>query len=164
MKEKKLKIEVREMEIEDIPAIFALGEKLFTAEKWSNLYRTWDEYELLERYISDREFCFIAEDEQGKLVGFIVGSVIEKRRSAWIYGYINWIGVDIDCKNLGIGKKLLDKLTSVFIENGVRLMLMDTEAENSDALRFFRKNGFGNEVEHIYLFKNLTEYKRKKKK
>ena len=41
---------VREMELEDLPKVFALGERLFTAEKWPNLYRTWDEYEVIELF------------------------------------------------------------------------------------------------------------------
>ena len=33
---------IREMELDDLPAVFKLGERLFTAEKQPNLYRTWD--------------------------------------------------------------------------------------------------------------------------
>jgi len=44
---------IREMSLQDLPAIFALGERLFPADKWPALYRTWDEYELAVHFASD---------------------------------------------------------------------------------------------------------------
>lgn len=46
------------------------------------------------------------------------------------------------------------------------MMLVDTEAENHEALRFFKKQGFGHEIEHTFLSRNLTthpDYLKKKK-
>ncbi|MBU0727207.1 GNAT family N-acetyltransferase [Patescibacteria group bacterium] len=150
-------VEVREMELDDIPSVFSLGESLFTAEKWPTLYRTWDQYELVGFFESDGEFCFVAEFED-KIVGFILGTLIEKRRSAWIYGYVAWLGVSEKHKKMGIGSKLLKKLTEVFIENGARMMLVDTDPENENAIKFFKKNDFEHEVPHVYLSKNLSEH------
>ena len=39
-------LEIREMDIDDLATVFHLGEQLFTAEKWPNLYRSWDVYDL----------------------------------------------------------------------------------------------------------------------
>jgi ribosomal protein S18 acetylase RimI-like enzyme len=150
-------IEIREMVLNDLPSVFALGEQLFTAEKWSNLYRTWDEFELLSTFSTDKELCLVAEKNE-KIVGFILGSLIEKPRSAWVYGYMEWIGVDPEVKSRGIGTKLLNKLTDLFIKHGARMMLVDTELENQDALLFFKKMGFGNETKHIFLSRNLTSH------
>jgi ribosomal protein S18 acetylase RimI-like enzyme len=154
------------MELEDLPPVYALGEALFTAEQWPSLHRTWDEYEPVELFSSDGEFCFVAE-EDGKLVGFILGTLIEKRNSAWTYGYVLWLGVDPNRKGRGIASRLLNKLTEVFIESGARMMLFDTDAENEPALRFFKHHGFGGEVQHVYMSKNLTSlpsYQRRRSK
>ncbi len=156
-------IEISEMQLEDLPIVFALGESLFTAEKWQNLYRTWDEYDLIYRFASDGEFCLVAEHE-GKLIGFALGSMIEKRRSAWRYGYLEWLGVTPEAKRTGIGSKLFDELTELFIENGARIMIVDTELENTGALAFFRRQGFDQEVEHIYLSRNLSDHPSYKKR
>ncbi len=150
-------IEIRQMELDDLPACFAIGEDIFTAEKWPNLYRTWDEYELLDSYASDGELCLVAEIG-GKIAGFALGTLIEKRRSAWIYGYLEWIGVRPDIKRSGVGTRLFKRLTELFIERGARMMLVDTEAENHEARQFFRKQGFGNETKHIFLNRNLTTH------
>jgi len=145
------------MELDDLPAVFALGERLFTAQKLPTLYRTWDEYELLTAYASDGDFCLVGEVD-GKVVGFALGTIMEKRRSAWSYGWLQWLGVDPEMKGRGVGRRLLNVLTELFIENGARMMLLDTEADNYDALRFFRNHGFGSEIEHVYLSRNLTDH------
>jgi ribosomal protein S18 acetylase RimI-like enzyme len=157
-------LEIREMELDDLATVFHLGEQLFTAEKWPNLYRSWDVYDLLMLFTSDGEFCLVAELEE-RIVGFALGSFLEKNRSAWRYGYLEWLGVDPLMKGRGIGKRLLNRLTDIFIENVARMMLVDTEMENVDAIRFFKNQGFGHDVAHVYMSRNLTthpDYVRKK--
>lgn len=148
-------IEVRELELEDLPAVYALGEKVFTADRWPTLYRTWDEYEAVGMFTSDGEFCFVAEQDK-RLVGFALGSLIEKRRSAWTYGYLTWLAIDPKRKRSGIATRLIEELTEAFIRAGARMMLVDTDAENDDAIAFFERHGFGQAAPHVYLSKNLT--------
>ena len=159
-------IEVREMELEDLAAVFHLGERVFTSDRWPNLYRTWDEYEIVGFFMSDGETCFVAEME-GKVVGFILGTMIEKRRSAWAYGYVVWLGVDPGVGRRGIGGRLLRKLHHRFIEMGARIAIVDTAADNKQAIGFFEREGFGQVEDHIYMSMNLThlpEYQRMKQK
>ena len=161
-------VAVRTMELEDMPRVFALGEKLFTAEKWPVLYRTWDEYEIVELFASDGEYCLVAEtDDEGSppdtVVGFALGALIEKRHSAWSYGYLLWMGVDPDLKGRGVGRRMLQVLTDRFLEAGARMMLVDTAADNEGALAFFRGQGFGHELGHVYLTRNLAQEAKAKK-
>jgi N-acetylglutamate synthase-like GNAT family acetyltransferase len=93
-----------------------------------------------------------------RIIGFALGCMLEKPRSAWRYGYLEWLGVDPSMKGKGIGKRLLNRLTDIFIEHGARMMLVDTEMENVDAIRFFRNQGFGNDVPHVYMSRNLTTH------
>ena len=148
-------IEIREMELEDIPAVYALGEAVFTADKWPSLYRTWDEYEPVGLFTSDGEFCFVAEDD-GRVVGFALGSLIDKRKSAWSYGYLTWLAVDPTRKRGGIASQLMEAITEAYLKAGARMMIVDTDAENEPAIHFFRRHGFGNVDRHVYLSKNLT--------
>lgn len=148
---------IREMELDDISTVYNLGERLFTAKKWQTLYRTWDEYELVDFFLSDGEYCLIAEQNEA-IAGFILGTLIEKRRSAWAYGYVVWLGVTPETKGRGIGTKLLARITEIFIRNGARMMLADTELDNTAAVRFFEKEGFGNTVQHVYFSKNLSTH------
>lgn len=41
----------------------------------------------MELFGSDSEFCQVAEYE-GRVVGFVMGTTISKRRSSWRYGYL----------------------------------------------------------------------------
>lgn len=155
-------VEVREMELEDLPAVYALGESVFTADRWPSLYRTWDEYEAVGLFYSDGEFCFVAEHDD-RLAGFALGSLIDKRNTAWSYGYLTWLAVDPQLKRGGIGTQLIGAITEAFIRAGARMMIADTDADNTPAIKLFRKHDFLREDLHVYLSKNLTghrEYRR----
>jgi ribosomal protein S18 acetylase RimI-like enzyme len=147
------------MEIDDIAAVFHLGEELFTARQVPNLYRTWDEYEVISLYQSDPEFCLVAEVNE-RIVGFASGTTITKPRSAWKYGYLVWLGVDPAFQGMGVAEKLFHAFREAMLEEGVRMLLVDSEADNLPALHFFRKMGFGNPQEHIYLSLNLASQQR----
>ncbi len=147
------------MELRDIPPVFELGTRLFTADKLPTLYRSWDEHELTTLFGTDEETCLVAEAE-GQIVGFALGRMMEKPRSAWRYGWLLWLGVEPRCKRRGVALRLLNHLTARFIDRDVRMMLVDTDAQNHGALAFFRKNGFGQEIRHIYLSRNLENHPR----
>jgi len=149
-------IKIRPMEVDDLAPVFHLGEKLFTAATAPNLYRTWDKYEVVGLYHSDSEFCFVAEIGH-QLVGFVLGTVITKTKSAWKYGHLIWMGVDPAFTRRGIADRLANHFLEIMLDEGVRMLIVDTEADNLPALKFFRKMGFGNPQEHIYLTMNLSD-------
>ena len=160
-KKKRNNINIREMTIDDLPLVFHLGERLFTREV-PNLYRNWDEYEVLGTYYDDPEYCLVAE-QTGEVVGFVLGTTIEKPRSAWKYGYLIWMGVSPEQQGNGIGERLFSRFQEVMLEEGVRMILMDTEANNNAALNFFKKLGFGKPEDHVYLSLNISKQQRELK-
>ncbi len=154
LKKRRTAATVRQMEIDDLAAVFHLGERLFTAREAPNLYRTWDEYEVVSLFQSDAEFCLVAEEDD-QIVGFALGTTVTKSHSAWKYGYLVWLGIDPTYHGQGIASKLFYRFRDLMLANGARILLVDTEADNLPALYFFRKMGFGNPQEHIYLSLNL---------
>ena len=148
-------LEIREMEIDDLPLVFHMGEKLFTSKNVPNLYRSWDEYEVVGLFHSDSEYCFVAELD-GVIAGFVLGTTITKQRSAWKYGYLVWMGVDPAFQRVRVGETLFRRFRASMLEAGVRMMLVDTEADNEPALRFFERMGFGNHEAHVYMTLNLS--------
>ncbi|MEI7728984.1 MAG: N-acetyltransferase [Verrucomicrobiota bacterium] len=148
---------IREMRLEDIPAVFELGQKIFTAEKLPTLYRSWDDHELAQLFSAEGDLCLVAE-KAGRILGFALGRVMEKPQSAWRYGWLLWLGVEPSQKGRGVAKRLVTQLTDLFVQKEARIMLVDTDEDNSDALLFFRKSGFGQEIKHVYLSKNLDDY------
>ena len=94
------------------------------------------------------------------IVGFALGAIMKKPRSAWRYGWVEWLGVAPRFKRRGVASRLLARLTEMFIARDVRIMLVDTDVENHDALAFFRKQGFDQELRHVYLSLNLENHPR----
>jgi len=161
-KKKRINIEVRQLEIDDLADVFHLGERIFTAREVPNLYRTWDEYEVINLFQSDPEFCLVAELDD-KIVGFILGTTIEKTHSAWKYGHLVWLGIEPEFQKQGIAVKLFKHFRDLMLESGVRMLLVDSEADNLPALHFFKKMGFGHPQQHIYMTLNLSGQKRRTK-
>ena len=152
---------VRPMTIDDLAKVFHLGEELFTAETFPTLYRTWDEYEVLSFFQDDPEFCFVAENEEdGRILGFVLGTTIHKRKSSWSYGYLVWLGIAKDASGQGVATKLFNTFKDCMEEEGVRMLMIDTEADNDPALSFFRKQGFGSDRGHIFLSMKMDPAKR----
>jgi ribosomal protein S18 acetylase RimI-like enzyme len=146
---------VRQMEIDDISTVYHLGERLFTSEEFPILYRTWDPYEVSIHFTTDPDYCLVAEAD-GKVAGFIMGTTIEKEGTAWKkYGYVSWIGVDEAFQRSNLGHRLYRKLEERLRRDGVRMMIVDTEADNQEAIAFFQDMGFSLSSEYVWLAKTL---------
>ena len=156
-------IDIRQMTIDDMAAVFHLGELLFTSDFSPSMYRTWDEYEITTLFNSDSDLCLVAELNE-EIVGFALGTTVEKSNSAWKYGYLVWIGVRPKLQQGGTGVKLFDELRQRMKEQGVRMIIIDTDADNEAGIRFFKKLGFGHIQEHVYMTLNLSRSHKKKKK
>jgi len=157
-------IEIRQMEIDDIPAVYHLGEKLFTSEDSPMLYRTWDPYEVVECFASDPEYCLVGE-ASGKIVGFLLATTFEKEGTAWKkYGYVSWMGIDETLQRANLGRRLYRRVEEVLQDDGVRMMIADTEGDNDRAIAFFKAMGFSPRSEHVWLAKTLQRPTKKRGK
>ena len=151
----KPKITIRQMEIDDVPSVYHLGELLFTSEESPFLYRTWDPYEVTDYFSSDPDYCLVAESG-GAIVGFMLATTIEKEGTAWKrYGYIAWMGIDEAYQRRNLGRRIYKKLEEVLLEDGVRMVIADTDGDNAEAIGFFESIGFSPSSEHVWLAKTL---------
>ncbi|KAL7573209.1 hypothetical protein ACA910_018863 [Epithemia clementina (nom. ined.)] len=60
-KKKKNSITIRPMQLRDLATVYQLGNQIFTASEFPNMYRTWDDYAVAGNYEGSAEFCFVAE-------------------------------------------------------------------------------------------------------
>jgi ribosomal protein S18 acetylase RimI-like enzyme len=158
---------VRTMEIGDLAAVYELGAESFKAGKWPMLYRNWDEYEVTTLFNTDGDYCLVAENDDfdekihqsdERIVGFVLGSVLSKSGSAWSYGYIIWLCSHENWAREGVASDLVDTLVEKMVEEeGVRILMADTDPDNHRAVRFFTKKGFSDQKPHMYLSSNLEQ-------
>lgn len=154
---------VRTMEIEDLAGVYQLGAMNFKADLWPMLYRSWDEYEVTTLFNTDGDYCLVAENDdwvegskEQRIVGFVLGTVISKPGSAWSYGYVLWLCSHDLWAREGVAGKLVDKLVEIMVEeDGIRIIMADTDPDNHRAVRFFSKKGFSDTKPHLYLSSNL---------
>ena len=156
-KKRRIETEIRQMEIDDVSAVYHLGEELFTSEDFPILYRTWDAYEVADYFTSDPDYCLVAETN-GKIVGFILANTIEKEGTAWKkYGYVSWIGVNQEYQRSNLGQRLYRRLEDRLEEDGVRMVIADTDADNEKAISFFKALGFSIRADHVWMAKTLKK-------
>jgi ribosomal protein S18 acetylase RimI-like enzyme len=161
--DKDAQLDIRDMTIDDFASVFHLGEQLFTSEYSASMYRTWDEYEITTLYNSDSELCLVAEIDR-EIVGFALGTTVEKSNSAWKYGYLVWIGVRQGIQKKGVGDGLFHEIKKRMVEQGVRMVIIDTDADNEAGIHFFKKHGFNNIQKHVYMTLNLAKKTRNRKR
>jgi ribosomal protein S18 acetylase RimI-like enzyme len=79
-------ISVREMRVDDISAVYRLGNRLFQNHQASTLYRTWDAYEVTNNFNQDPHLTLVAESRKEKILGFALGTTYENESGGWKYG------------------------------------------------------------------------------
>lgn len=151
---KEEEISIRSMTIDDLPRVFHIGEEIFTSERFPLMYRTWDQFEIASLYTTDAEFCVVAERNK-KVIGFAMATTIRKPRSAWKYGYVVWLGVKRRYHRHGIGERLYREVERRLEQAGIRMIIVDVEQGNDEALKFFEKMGFTTKKEFIWMTKTL---------
>ena len=57
-------------------------------------------------------------------------------------GHIGLVAVDIDCQHQGIGGKIMSTLDGYLFDLGVKTLEVPTQKANTDACRWYEKNGF----------------------
>ena len=67
-----------------------------------------------------------------------------------------WLGVRKDIQKGGIGQALFRELKRRMQDQGVRMIIVDTAADNESAISFFRKQGFDRVEQHVYMSLNLS--------
>lgn len=83
---------------------------------------------------------------QSRIVGFIFGSITEKRKREHSCGLLGWVGVAPSHQRRNIGTVLAHKLFEAFLEDGISLIVADTPMENTPAIQFLHRMGFATPV------------------
>ena len=162
---------IRPMKMQDVAPVYHLGNVIFTASEYPNMYRTWDDFAVVENYEGSSEFCFVVEkvahdDDDGNegesannnkdIIGFLLGETVTKA-ALETRGYIQWVAVLPPYRRMGIATSLIQQFTQVAQEQDVTLLIADTPADNEPAIRMFEKAGLCYKTDHVYLTCQLRD-------
>lgn len=77
---------IRPMQMKDVAAVYRLGNSIFTASEFPNMYRTWDDFAVVANFAGSSEFCFVvlggknAGDDEDEIIGFLLGDSMTKSK------------------------------------------------------------------------------------
>ena len=133
-------IKIRLMKADDFDAVVGIDEKVLkTARpeyyemKFEKLFRSKD-------YIPT---SLVAQEEGGKVVGFVMGELFLGEYGIFQeVATLDTIGVDPDCQQKGIGKQLMKELMDHLRELGVQKIHTLVDWNDSRLVEFFRANEF----------------------
>lgn len=90
--------------------------------------------------------------ENGKLLGYVEGT-LEKWNQR--YRISNICIFDADKRHCGIGTKLMNVILNEAEKSGARMVVLETQTCNENAIAFYKKNGFDIIGFDLYAYSNI---------
>lgn len=155
------KVTIREVQLDDIPAVYRLGHQLFHNPKLSTLYRTWNAHEITNNFNQNPRLSLVAASN-GRIAGFALGTTYEKESGGWRYGHLLWMGVSSRWQRSGIGRQLYHEMERRMHQDGVRMVLINAPRSNTGAIRFFKRMGYGKPETEVWMSKVIQRTRKNK--
>ena len=133
-------IKIRLMKADDFDAVIGIDEKVLRASRP-------EYYEMkFEKLISSKDYLptsLVAEEEDGTLVGFIMGELYMGEYGIFQEAAtLDTIGVDPDHQHKGIGKQLINEFMDHLKNVGVKKITTLIDWNYSKMIHFFSTNQF----------------------
>lgn len=136
----KSSIKIRLMKVGDFNAVVRVDEKIFKASR-SDYFRL--KFETLVQSPDYLPTSLVAEEENGRVVGFIMGELyIGEYGISQEKATLHTIGVDPDCQRRGIGEQLINEFLDHLRALGVRKVNTLVDGNDSTLMHFFGANQF----------------------
>ena len=134
------KFKIRLMEPDDFNDVLAIDEKVNKVLR-EEYYRL--KFEKLVKSGDYVPTSLVAEDENGKVVGFIMGELfIGEYGISEDRAKLDTIGVDPDYQNMGVGKLLLQEFIEHLKSLGVEKISTLVDWNDINLIKFFSTNNF----------------------
>jgi len=133
-------IKIRLMKADDFDAVVGIDEKISKASRP-------DYYQMkFERLVQSKDYLptsLVAEDQGGKVVGFVMGELyIGEYGISQEKATLDTIGVDPDYQHKGIGKRLINEFIDHLMTLGVKKINTLVNWNDSKLIQFFSANQF----------------------
>jgi ribosomal protein S18 acetylase RimI-like enzyme len=100
-------------------------------------------------YARNPEYFYVAEGDQGRIVGFITGyerkGLPEEVLRTWNakrVGYVDLMAVDLQYRRMGVGRSLMNTLLNHFRRNEIEIVNLDVPGGQNAAVGLYRSLGF----------------------
>ncbi|MCX7172226.1 MAG: GNAT family N-acetyltransferase [Proteobacteria bacterium] len=137
----KIAMKIRLMKVEDFSAVVRIDEKVTKASR-ADYYHL--KFETAVQSADHVPTSLVAEDKDGKLVGFVIGDLyigeygITQRAAT-----LETIGIDPDYQHQGIGEQLINEFMNHLRALGVKKVSTLVDEDNVKMTHFFKANSFG---------------------
>ncbi|HUV42611.1 MAG TPA: GNAT family N-acetyltransferase [Patescibacteria group bacterium] len=154
-------ITIRKATINDLPAIKELNKQIFINNpKYDNdavedFAHTPQGEKYFKEAIRSKKGCFLIAEENEQMIGYANGEEKEASYRKSKYFEIDNLGVILEKKKQGIGKKILNAITNWAKKKGFQKIYLNCYVKNEKALNFYRSNGYS-EID-ICLEKKISE-------
>ena len=146
-------IKIRLMKVDDYEAVVGIDQKVLNASRPAY-------YDLkFEKLFKSKEYLptsLVAEQEDGTLVGFVMGELYMGEYGISQDGAtLDTIGVDPDYRHKGIGEKLINEFINHLRNLGVKKINTLVDRNDSQLMHFFSSNQFSPSKTIINLERSL---------
>ena len=128
---------IRKIELKDLEQVFEL---------LNELYENKIEYSIfVEKYkesLKNANFYEIVAVEDNKVVGVLISQIINRLAKKKNILFIDDLIVNEKCRNIGIGKLLIQTATAYAISKDCGALELTSMIQNINAHRFYENNGF----------------------
>ena len=146
-------IKIRLMKADDFDAVVRMDEKVLKASRLKYYEMKFDKLFLSKEFLPT---SLVAEEEDGTLVGFVMGELYMGEYGITRDGAtLDTIGVDPDCQHKGIGGKLIDEFIDHLRALGVKKINTLVDMNDSKLIHFFSANQFSPAKSIINLERSL---------
>jgi ribosomal protein S18 acetylase RimI-like enzyme len=133
-------IKIRLMKADDFDAVVGIDKKISKAARP-------DYYQIkFERLVHSKDYLptsLVAEDQDGKVVGFVMGELyIGEYGISQEKATLDTIGVDPDYQHKGIGERLISEFIDHLMTLGVKKINTMVDWNDSKLIQFFSANQF----------------------
>lgn len=132
---------IRAIQAEDLPALVELCHK--HADYEQAVYSPINKEDLLGKALfaeNPKLFCWVVESNK-QLVGYTSYTFDYSTWDAGMFLYLDCLYLEPECRGLGIGEEIMQKLKTVAQQNNCVNMQWQTPGFNTNAIRFYERMG-----------------------
>ena len=130
-------MEIRKTKLEDLDSVFELLDESYENKiEYSKFTQKYKES------LEDSSFYGIVAIEDNKVVGVLISRIINRLAKKKNILFIDDLIVNEKCRNIGIGKLLIQTATAYAISKDCGALELTSMIQNINAHRFYENNGF----------------------